>query len=194
MAIPERPDGRVENYLANLIGQDTAWEPGNPESRVEQYLDYILENGTKTEQEMEDDIAALKSIGRYLSLWNAATGLPVTNPKKIPYTYKTGDYYIVSNVDTTTNYMPSGIKYEGTASVTTDSGVKVNDYYVFDGSVWSRLAHSGGGNSLPEVSNTDNGKVLGVVNGEWAKTDVPYTHSTILFSGTAEVEELTAPK
>lgn len=99
MAIPERPDGRVENYLANLIGQETAWEPGNPESRVEEYLDYILENGTKSEQEMEDDIAALKSIGRYLSLWDAATGLPVTNPKKLPYTYKTGDYYMCRMLD-----------------------------------------------------------------------------------------------
>lgn len=193
MAIPGRPDGRVENYLANLIGQETAWEPGNPESRVEEYLDYILENGTKAEQDLEEDVAALKSIGRYLSLWNGATGKPVTDPKKLPYKYKAGDYYIVSVVGAT-NYMPSGTQYEGTASSTLDADAKVNDYYVFDGTTWSRLAHSGGGNSLPEVSNTDNGKVLGVVNGEWAKIDVPYTHSTILFSGTAEVEELYAPK
>lgn len=55
-------------------------------------------------------------------------------------------------------------------------------------------AGGGGGSGLPAVTSSDNGKVLGVVNGEWAKTDVPYTHSTILFSGTAEVEELYAPK
>ena len=160
MAIPERPDGRVENYLANLIGQETAWEPGNPESRVEEYLDYILENGTKSEQEMEDDIAALKSIGRYLSLWDAATGLPVTNPKKLPYTYKTGDYYIVSNVGSGTNYMPNGSKYEGEASTTVDANVKVNDYYVYDGIVWTRLNHSSVGTAEAWTFTLENGTTV----------------------------------
>lgn len=43
---------------------------------------------------------------------------------------------------------------------------------------------------IPEVTDADNGKVLGVEGGEWGKMDVPYTQTTTLFSGTAEVEEI----
>lgn len=142
MSIPNIPEGRTENYLGNLIGQETAWEPGNPESRVEEYLDYILNNGTKLEQEMEDEIANLKAIGRFLSLWNAATGLPTTEPSKLPYKYKAGDYYIVGVVGAT-NYQPTGTKYEGTASTSVYSGdLAVNDFFVYDGSAWTLLSHS----------------------------------------------------
>lgn len=142
MSIPNIPEGRTENYLGNLIGQETAWEPGNPESRVEEYLDYILNNGTKLEQEMEDEIESLKAIGRFLSLWNATTGKPTTDPAKLPYKYKAGDYYIVSVVGIT-NYQPSGNKYDGIASTTLYSGdLAVNDFFVYDGSAWTMLSHS----------------------------------------------------
>ncbi len=142
MSIPNIPTGRTENYLGNLIGQETAWEPGNPESRVEEYLDYILENGTKLEQEMEDEIESLKAIGRFLSLWNATTGLPTTEPSKLPYKYKAGDYYIVSVVGLT-NYQPTGTKYEGIASSTLYSDdLHINDFFVYDGSAWTMLSHS----------------------------------------------------
>ena len=46
------------------------------------------------------DIEQLKSIGRFLSIWNCTTGLPATNPTSLPYTYKTGDYYRVGTVAT----------------------------------------------------------------------------------------------
>ena len=48
----------------------------------------------------------------------------------------------------------------------------------------------GGGSGLPEVTGADNGKGVFVENGEWAVSDVPYTQTTVLFSGTAEVEEI----
>ena len=48
----------------------------------------------------------------------------------------------------------------------------------------------GGGTELPEPSAADNGKVLGVEDGDYAIIDVPYTQTTVLFSGTAEVEEI----
>ena len=48
----------------------------------------------------------------------------------------------------------------------------------------------GGGSGLPEVTDADNGKVLGVEGGEWGKMDVLYTQTTTFFSGTAEVEEI----
>ena len=145
MAIPESPHSRVENYLGNLIGQETAWEPGNPESRTEEYLDYILNNGTKTEQEMAEEIEALKSIGRYLALWDCTIGKPTTDPKKLPYKYKAGDYYIVSTVGAT-NYKPAGTQYDGTASTTVDADAHANDYYIYDGTNWTRLNHSSVGN------------------------------------------------
>lgn len=141
MSIPNRPGSRAENLYGNMIGQETATPPEKPQSRIEEYLDYIVNNGTQLEQEIKDDVDALKGIGRYLSLWDCTTGKPVTDPKKLPYKYKSGDYYIVSAVGAT-NYMPSGTQYEGTASSTTDSGVSVNDFYLFDGTTWSRMAHS----------------------------------------------------
>ena len=141
MSIPNRPGSRAENLYGNMIGQETATPPTNPQSRIEDYLDYILNNGTQLEQEIKDDVDALKGIGRYLSLWDCTTGKPTTDPKKLPYKYKSGDYYIVSTVGNT-NYMPSGTQYEGVASSTTDSGVSVNDFYLFDGTTWSRMAHS----------------------------------------------------
>ena len=45
-----------------------------------------------------DYIQNLLTIGRFLSNWDSATGLPVTNPSESPYAYKAWDYYRVSNV------------------------------------------------------------------------------------------------
>lgn len=46
--------------------------------------------------ELQDQIDNLKARGRFLSLWDCITGLPATNPVEMPYSYQTGDYYIVS--------------------------------------------------------------------------------------------------
>lgn len=54
----------------------------------------------------------------------------------------------------------------------------------------SKLTLGGGGSGLPEVTDADNGKGVFVENGEWAVSDVPYTQTTTLFSGTAEVESI----
>lgn len=37
---------------------------------------------------LQDQITNLKNIGRFLSVWDSATGQPTTNPEVIPYTYK----------------------------------------------------------------------------------------------------------
>lgn len=44
---------------------------------------------------LQDQIDQLKSIGKFLSNWNCLTGLPTTDPETMPYTYNTGDYYLV---------------------------------------------------------------------------------------------------
>ena len=85
---------------------------------------------------IQNQLDALEGRGRFLSQWNSSTGLPTTNPTTLPYTYKTGDYYIVSAVGTT-NYKPSGSSYTGTASTTVELGtVAVNDTYYYDGTNW----------------------------------------------------------
>lgn len=96
-------------------------------------------------RELQSKIEALQSRGRYLSMWDATSGKPTTEPSATPYTYKTGDYYIVSLVGTT-NYRPDGKEYTGTASTVVESNkVSVNDTYYFDGTNWSLLHVEGGG-------------------------------------------------
>lgn len=84
------------------------------------------------------------NIGKFLALWDCSTGLPETDPADgVPYTYTTGDFYIISAVDSTTNYMPNGSTYDGTASTTADSGhTEINDMYFYDGALWRRLKNS----------------------------------------------------
>lgn len=89
---------------------------------------------------LSDKIASLGSIGRFLALWNCATGKPNTDPESLPYTYHTGDYYRIGNVGTT-NYIPTGTQYTGTASTTqATESVKVGDIYYFDGTSWYKQA------------------------------------------------------
>ena len=90
---------------------------------------------------LNDRLENVESRGRFLSVWNCTTGLPVTNPEGYTtgqsYSYQRGDYYIVGTVGTT-NYKPSGSVYVvGTASTTVETGdVKENDTYIYDGSQW----------------------------------------------------------
>lgn len=43
---------------------------------------------------------------------------------------------------------------------------------------------------FPDVTAADENKGMFVENGKWTLKDVPYTQTTTLFSGTAEVEEI----
>ena len=90
--------------------------------------------------ELKQQIDNVATIGRYLSQWNCTTGLPVTNPTTLPYEYRKGDYYRVSEVGITrvTRYKPSGTQYTGVASteVETDTDIKPDDIYFYDGTVW----------------------------------------------------------
>lgn len=55
---------------------------------------------------LNDRIDALAVRGRFLALWDTTTGKPTTDPETLPYTYHTGDYYIVSVVGAV-NYIPA---------------------------------------------------------------------------------------
>jgi len=62
---------------------------------------------------LNERIDSLASIGRFLALWNASTGLPTTNPPVSGYAYKSGDYYRVSVLaaEGSSNYKPDGTYY-----------------------------------------------------------------------------------
>jgi len=111
-------------------------------------------NSTSTENALSanqwrvlyDYILNLQSRGRYLSNWNCVTWLPMTNPSVSPYEYRTGDYFIVSNVsDGGTNYRPSGLRYITWQASTTpeEEEVSVDDIYLFDWDRWLLLDNSG---------------------------------------------------
>lgn len=87
------------------------------------------------------DVQPGGSRGRFLALWNCATGLSESNPPYSPYEYKTGDYFIVSVISSATpavNYKPDGSSYTtGVASTTVETNeVSVNDTYFYDGTTW----------------------------------------------------------
>lgn len=86
---------------------------------------------------LKDDIDDLKALGKFLSLWDSSTWLPISFPQAIPYTYSTWDYFLVETVDTTTNYKPTGSSYTGTASAVVETDeVEVWDLYIYDGTTW----------------------------------------------------------
>lgn len=101
--------------------------------------DYVDTTASGLQSEIDD----LKGLGRFLSVWNCATGLAETNPPTSPYTYNSGDYFLVGTVDSTTNYKPDGATYTtGVASTTVETDtVKVNDVYIYDGTTWKLQAN-----------------------------------------------------
>lgn len=87
---------------------------------------------------LQDQINELKSMWRFLSTWDCVNGLPTTDPLDNPYDYRIGDYYIVSTVSQGTNYRPmwaTYIHWQASTAVETET-VKVNDWYLYDGTHW----------------------------------------------------------
>ena len=89
---------------------------------------------------LQDQVDNLKARGRFLALWNCATGLAETNPPESPYTYKAGDYFVIGTIasGSGTNYKPNGSSYTiGVASTTVETAeVAIDDCYFYDGTNW----------------------------------------------------------
>lgn len=96
-----------------------------------------ISDRSSADDNLQDQINTLSSRGRFLSLWDATTGLPESTPTVSPYVYKTGDYFIVDKVGET-NYRPTGIEYViGQASTIVETEeLSTDDVYYFDGSTW----------------------------------------------------------
>lgn len=151
-----------------------------------------------------DYIQNLLTIGRFLSNWDSATWLPITNPSESPYIYKAWDYYRVSNVAVSpaTNYKPDGSSFIiWQASTTVETlAVAVSDLYLYDGTTWILLSNSWSGiavdSSLSTTSTNpvENRVITNAINNKqntltaWSHIDI--TNDTI--STTWLQEELTA--
>ena len=110
---------------------------------------------------LQQQINHLQTIGRFLSFWDATTGLAQTNPQTSPYIYQTGDYFRVGVVASGggTNYKPSGSSYTtGVASTVVETEpLSVGQVYYYDGTNWALAA--GGSVAIDEttiVFNSDN--------------------------------------
>lgn len=123
-------------------------------------------------KELQDQIDDLKAMGRFLSLWDCETWQPISFPLSTPYNYQTWDYYLVENVDTTTNYRPNGVQYTGTASTTVETDeVEVWDLYIYDWTVWLLQINHGKTVSFANLAGqpSDNAALASALN---AKADV----------------------
>lgn len=107
----------------------------NNEDVVVEYAKKDSHGQTIDVQALNDRISNLEGKGRFLSLWNADTGVAMTNPPSSPYTYKTGDYFIVgvsgSKIPTGSSYSTGETNYE-----TSQSTFNVGNFFVFDGTYW----------------------------------------------------------
>ena len=142
-------------------------------------------------REMQAEIDNLKARGRFLALWNCATGLPATNPVESPYVYKAGDYYIVGTVAGSggTNYEPTGSSYvTGTASTVVEtSEVAVDDVYYYDGTQWKLQANTQKTVSFANIAGqpTDNTNLATALNAK--VSDVQVNGTTVVSDGVANI-------
>ena len=130
---------------------------------------------------LKDALDNISWLGKFLSLWNSTTWLPISFPLSTPYTYTTWDWFMVETV-WTTNYKPSGSSYTWTASATVESlTVKQWDVYIYDGTSWLLQV-----NNEPQVSfsdiawqPTDNSNLATAL---WNKQDVSNMVTTLTWA------------
>lgn len=141
-------------------------------------------NQGKILQEQIDD---LKSIGRFLSIWNCKIGKPTSEPESLPYTYHTGDYFLVGEVNESgTNYRPAGSSYTGAASTVVETEVvKVADMYYYDGTTWQLSQNSQRTVSFADIAGqpTDNTNLSNALNNKVTKNNAitGATHTKITY-------------
>lgn len=145
--------------------------------------DYVDTEDTSLQNQIDN----LKARGRFLALWNCATGLAETNPPQSPYTYQAGDYFIVGVVSTATppvNYKPNGSSYTtGVASTTVETeAVDVDDVYYYDGTNWKLQVNTQKTVSFSSIAGSpyDNSNLSTALN---AKQDELIQGSNITISG-----------
>ena len=121
---------------------------------------------------LQDQVDNLKARGRFLALWNCATGLPETNPPESPYTYASGDYYVIGTIAGSgqTNYKPSGSSYTDDVPSTTveTAEVAIDDCYFYDGTNWHLQSNAQKTLSFSNIAGDpyDNTNLAAALNGK----------------------------
>lgn len=156
--------------------------------------------------DLQWQINDLKALGKFLSLWDASTWLPISFPEAVPYTYSTWDYYLVETVGTGTNYRPNWASYTWTASSTAETDeLEVWDLYIYDGTTWllqinhwktvsfANLAGQPSDNTA--LANALNAKAnssdLATVATSWAYSDLSWTPVLATVATSGSYDDLT---
>ena len=130
---------------------------------------------------LQDQIDDLKSMWRFLSLWDATTWLPISFPLSTPYNYQTWDYYLVETV-WATNYRPIWTQYTGTASTTVETDeLEIWDMYIYDWQIWLLQINHGKTVSFANLSwqPSDNANLASALNAKADSSSI----SAVGFSG-----------
>ena len=108
-------------------------------------------------------IGNLQNIGRFLSLWDASTGVATSNPPTSPYAYKTGDYFRIA---TGGNRIPTGSSYTtgGTNYTTSVATLGIGDVVYYDGTVWQLQSGTGNGTVVDVQANGTSVVAAGIAN------------------------------
>ena len=158
-------------------------------------------------KELQDEINNLSARGRFLALWNSATGLAISNPQHSPYIYKTGDYFVIGAVDSTTNYKPTGSSYTtGVASTVVETqSVAIDDVYYYDGANWRLQVNTQKEVTFSSISGqpTDNVNLAAALNTKEnsankvtslssSSTDTQYPSAKCVYDMIGDVESVLA--
>lgn len=137
-----------------------SWNINTPVTTVEDNLTSTSTTNALSANQwriLEWKIEDLQALGKFLSLWDCETWLPISFPQDVPYSYSTWDYFLVETV-WTTNYRPTGSSYTWTASTTLETEeVEVWDLYIYDGSTW--------------LLQLNHGKTVSFANLTWQPSD-----------------------
>jgi hypothetical protein len=150
----------------------------------------LYDGSPTTKKYVDDKFSTLMWLGKFLSLWDCSTWLPISFPLTTPYSYHTWDYFMIETVASGwgTNYRPSGSSYTGTASSATESeAIQRWDFYIYDGTVWLFASNHGWSVSFSNIAGqpTDNANLAAALNSKQnkliASTDLSIIPGTELF-------------
>lgn len=108
-------------------------------SGVSDNVDAVSGRVDTNEQDISDLTARvnnLQSIGRFLAMWDADTG--IARYLESGFVYEQGDYFIIAQVGDP-NYMPTGSSYTGASTTETEDPIEVSDMFFYDGTRWIYL-------------------------------------------------------
>ena len=191
----------IENVITNTGVLSVNWETWHVTVASPDMSNYLAKNNTtaftptwdynpSTKKYVDDKFSTLMGLGKFLSLWDSSTWLPISFPLTIPYTYHTWDYFMIETVASGwgTNYRPDGSSYSGTASSVTESEtVQRWDFYIYDWTVWLFASNHGWSVSFSNIAGqpTDNANLAAALNNKQntlvAWTDLSITPGTEIF-------------